>query len=449
MTAAAPPFDFATRLGLRVAVLILFAVSGGLLWDVGYNYDGLTGSPVTKIHPFTYLVAALVFRRAFQFGRPFAYLTYISGRRPVAIAQALIAGALLVATTLEHGPGAAGLADTYIGPAMLALLLSEADEREFQALAWVLHATMAANALLALYEFATHSLLFPYRLDGVPFPLDFRPSALQGHALVNAAMTSVYLIALLAGGRSQSGGLRLTLVLLQSAALLVFGGRSALIAALLIGATYFIFAGFSILRRRRGSLLGASVALAALALGPAVIAFVLYSGYLDAIFNRFVDDGGSANTRVVMFELLRYFSLDELMFGPDLDYVDSLRRTYGLEQGIENPIVRLVLYQGGFITILLIGVLVLFFRELIRDRDYAVFWPILVMIPVLNASESIAVKTTILAKVVIILLTMFPPRQRRASLRPSASRIEPSNERLRSSISPIPSNRFQKAQGNR
>jgi hypothetical protein len=230
-------------------------------------------------------------------------------------------------------------------------------------------------------------------------------------------------VALLAGGRSLAGGLRLSLIVLQSAALLVFGGRSAMIAGLLVSSLYLVFASFSALKQGTMSLLGAAVALAALALAPATIAFGLYSGFLDAVFSRFVDDSGSANARVVMFELLNQFSFGELMFGPDLDYLESLRRTYGLEQGIENPIIRMLLYQGGFAMVLLIGVLVLFFREVIRGRDRAVYWPLLVL--------------------------MFPLAQRSAASRPSASSMEASNERLRSSIRPMPSKRFQKAQGNR
>ena len=47
---------------------MLLAVSGGLLWDLGYNYDGLQGSPLTKIHPFTYFVFAALAWRALQSG---------------------------------------------------------------------------------------------------------------------------------------------------------------------------------------------------------------------------------------------------------------------------------------------------------------------------------------------------------------------------------------------
>ena len=49
-----------SRIGTLAAVLVLFCVSGGMLWLVGYNYDGLAGSAATKIHPSTYMIV-LVF----------------------------------------------------------------------------------------------------------------------------------------------------------------------------------------------------------------------------------------------------------------------------------------------------------------------------------------------------------------------------------------------------
>lgn len=51
-----PGFSFL----LIFLVVVLFTVSGGVLWPLGINYEGVTGSAASKIHPFTYL-AVLVF----------------------------------------------------------------------------------------------------------------------------------------------------------------------------------------------------------------------------------------------------------------------------------------------------------------------------------------------------------------------------------------------------
>jgi hypothetical protein len=58
----------AFKAALLAGVVALFAVSGGMLWFVGYNYDGLQGTPLTKIHPFTYWLFALALWRLLQSG---------------------------------------------------------------------------------------------------------------------------------------------------------------------------------------------------------------------------------------------------------------------------------------------------------------------------------------------------------------------------------------------
>ena len=40
--------------------VVLVGVSGGLLWALGLNYDGISGSAPSKIHPATYMAVALV-----------------------------------------------------------------------------------------------------------------------------------------------------------------------------------------------------------------------------------------------------------------------------------------------------------------------------------------------------------------------------------------------------
>ena len=441
--------DNVTRSGVLAAVAALLAVSGGLLWFVGYNYDGLTGNPITKIHPFTYMIVALAAWRSLTFGNPVGYGVLVVSRRPATALMLLVASSMLVVTAARAGPGIAGYADTFIGPALLVFLLVEIDERDVTRLTVLLHVVMTANALLGLYEFATNTLVFPYRLDGVTFINDTRSSALQGHPLVNASLTAIYVMALLGGAKSLPNGVKLGLIGLQCAALVVFGGRSAMVTVGVLGGLYIGWLAFAALRRDRISLLGAAVALAILSIVPALIFTVISAGLVDKILMRFVSDGGSAIARVAMFDLFPYFSLRELIVGPDVAYVDSLRRINGLEWGIENPIVRMILYQGAFVTMIVLGSFGLFLRELIQNRERRVWLPILATLILLNTSESIAVKTTLVAKIVIIVVCLFRPTFQRATFRPSAATISGSNSRVRSSMIPMPSKRFQNAHGNR
>ncbi len=191
----------ALRTAIVVGAVVLMAVSGSMLWEIGYNYDGLMGTPLTKLHPFTYLIFAALGWRLWQSGDPLAYARAKSARRPAATWLLAFSVLLVVTTALRAGPGTAGFVDTFTGPAVFALLLDDYEETDLRPLILVLHVVMTANALMALFEFASSTLFFPYRLDGVAHLEDTRSTALQGHPLINAALTGVYVLSLMAGAK--------------------------------------------------------------------------------------------------------------------------------------------------------------------------------------------------------------------------------------------------------
>jgi len=394
---------------------VLYAISGGMLWFVNYNYDGLQGSPLTKLHPFTYFVFAVLFWRAMQNGAPFAFAADKLRRRPAAMWLLATSILLVVVTVLRAGPGMAGFIDTFAGPAAFALLLDDFEDEDLLPLAVALHVVMTVNALLGLAEFASSTLLFPYRLDGVAHLEDTRSTSLQGHPLINAALTGVYVIGLMAGAKSLPAWMRALLIPLQFAALVVFGGRTGIIVALAFTPLYAIYYAFRALRRGRVSLLAAAAVCTALPLTAFIVAVALRSGLADRLLLRFVDDNGSAETRVVMFDMLGPFSFSELLVGPDIEQVESLRRHFGLEQGVENPFIRMILYQGALVMLAVLATLVWFFRELLRGRGFGLIGPVAAMAILLNASESIAVKTNFLDKLVMMFVCMFPLLRRAPS----------------------------------
>ena len=413
--------DWVTRFGLVATVALLFSISGGMLWLVGYNYDGLTGNPATKIHPSTYLLVLVFAWRACTFGNPVGYMVAVADRRPASTLMAVISIVLLVVVIARQRPGMAGMIDTFVAPALLVMMLGEDDEKTFARTQTVVHAVMTVNALLALFEFATKTLVFPYRLDGVVFMADLRSTALQGHPLSNATITAIYVLALLSGSKSLSMPLRLGLIGLQCAALVTFGGRSAMVTTIALGGIYLLFSGVAYLRRGRISLPGAALGVMLVSLLPVVLAMLFSYGFFDALLERFVSDSGSANARVEMFELFKHFELRDLIVGPDIDLIESLRRINGLEQGIENPVIRLVLYQGAFFTLLLFFGFVLFMHEVARRCHPGIWLTMLGWLILLNTSESLASKTTLMTKFVVIALVLYRPA--RSGVRPGAQRL--------------------------
>jgi hypothetical protein len=309
---------------------------------------------------------------------------------------------------------------------------------------------MIANALLGLLEFATKHFYFPYRFDGTLFLYDLRPTSLQGHPLGNAAITAVYILMLLSGGSALSTRIRILVIGLQLAALVAFGGRAAFITVLILGSLQCLRLAHRALRSGRVSLVGMAIVITFITLAPLIMGGLYASGFFDSLLTRFESDNGSANTRLEMFNLLSQLSIRDLLIGPDVGVIESLRRIEGLEQGIENPIIRSVVYQGALTTLLMIVVLSFFFFELTKWSRSGLALPLLGFIVILNSFESIASKTTMLAKFAIMAVIFF----RRSSVVsdygktviPSAAITAGSRAWRLSSMSPIPSNKFQKAQ---
>lgn len=399
--------DAVTRYGLFATVIVLFCVSGGMLWLIGYNYDGLAGSAATKIHPSTYMIVLLFGWSLVAGGDPVSRSIHLASARPATLLMLVVAMGTFVVTVLRDGPGIGGLVDTYIAAGLLMLLLVDADDDTMATLTTMLHVMMTVNALLALFEFVTQVRVFPYRFDGIAFETDTRSTALHGHPLVNAMITACYLMALISGAPSLSPTTRGVLIALQSAALVVFGGRTALLTSLFFGLIYGAGALLGLLRRNRISLIGAAIGCALIAVLPVAIGGLAELGFFNDVLGRFVSDGGSANARKEMFDLLAMFSLGDLIIGPDTQLVDTLRRVNGLEWGIENPFIRMTLYQGAIIMALVTLAFGLFMYELGRGRR-GIWLVMIVWIILLNGSESVATKTTLVAKFIVLVLCLYP-----------------------------------------
>lgn len=414
---AGPAFDHATAdrprrrppVMLILLSVVILGVSGGLLWTVGINYDGLTGGAPQKIHPSTYLVILLFGWGALMSGNPVGYLVHAARIRPAAILLAVASLGLFLHIVLRAGPGMAGALDTFLLPGLLAVVLAERDDDTWRWLERAVHAVMLVNALLGLVEFATGHLFFPYRLDGAVFSTDTRSAALQGHPLGNATLTACYVLALIAGGGTFTPALRAGMIVLQLAALVAFGGRSAIVVTLILGGGSGLLALHRTLRTGRVPLLGAALAVFAFTLVPLAIGGLAVAGFFDALLGRFMADGGSANARVEMFDLVAKIPLRDLLVGPEMDLVESLRRVSGLEWGIENPIVRTLIYQGAFMTLFLTVAVTLFIVELVRQCRAGTALPVIAFVVLNNTFEGLGGKTTLLAKFVILLLALYRP----------------------------------------
>ena len=84
-----------SRCPIIIILMMLFGVSGGLLWQVHYNYDANTGSAWDKIHPSSFLILATFLWNAVSFGNPVGYALRAAWLRPGSLLLLLAAVALL------------------------------------------------------------------------------------------------------------------------------------------------------------------------------------------------------------------------------------------------------------------------------------------------------------------------------------------------------------------
>ncbi len=394
---------------LSLWALLLVGVSGGLLWVLGLNYEGITGSAASKIHPATYLAVILIGWTLVRAGNPVIPVAGALNRRPASVLLAACGVALLALIAARGGAGLAGSIDTFVLAGLIPILLMDRDAATLGRLETVFHAVMLANALLGLFELASGQRFFPYRFDGVAFESDTRSAALQGHPLANATLTACYILALAKGGGRLAPMARAAMIGLQLVALVTFGGRSATVTTLVLGSGVGLVALNRTLRTGRVPLAAAAGACFALTLLPVLVAILAAAGFFDTLLDRFVSDGGSAKARVDMLSVFDAIPFRQLLLGPDFLQVNTLRRIYGLEWGIENSIISAVLYHGILVTAVLVIAVGLYLAEVARDCRRGVWLPILAFVILVNTFEGLAGKTTLLAKFALMLIVLFPP----------------------------------------
>jgi len=418
-----------------VIVFLLFAVSSGVLGALGINHGGVSGAVTSKIHPATYLsfltLALLIVARR----NPASYFASVVTRQPGTLAFLLATLMLTAYIVLVGRKGIATVFDTYLLAVAVALIAAELDGRDFIRAEKLIHVLLAANAALALLEYAIGYLFFPYRFEGVELEWDMRSTGLSGHPLENAQLTAIYIMALIAGGgSSMPPALRPAAVLLQLAAMVPFGGRTAMLLTLAMMALWLVPRITHLLRGGRMSLPAyASVAIL-IPLLALLVAAIASGGFFDVLLARFVDDSGSAKTRVEMFEIFSQLSAHDILVGANPDMIDSIRRSLGLELGIENPIVRLVLYQGAIFSAFLIVGLILFLAEITRRLRPGYAMALISFVIIVNSYESISNKTVGLAQFIVLMTAMFhsPEPVRAVSSRGGRAQLQPTHANKRS-----------------
>ena len=395
-------------LGLAVVTVLFFTISPLALLSFGFNYDESGGSFFEKVHPATFVAfGVLLLAALFQRNPLSQFLSAIDTYPGTALFLVMI-GVLIVHAIQVVGLPFTSFFDTFLAPVIVFFLFKDMRDGRAQRIVWLIHTLMIVNACVGIFEFATGLRITPLVASGLVIEDDWRSTALLGHPLANASLTGAYILALALGAaRDLPRPLAIGGFVISTAGMVVFGGRASTVILLVMLLALAAVRGFNVLggeKFDKRSILAILIAVPIIAL-----AFLTLeeAGFFDQFLERFMDDRGSAETRVEMFELFQHLSWYELLLAPDATQLTTLKRIYGLDFGIESFWVSFVLNYGLIPGLAFFAGLFLFCRDVVRAIRPGGGWVLVFFFAVASTSVSLSAKTPLFAVLVLMLVVLL------------------------------------------
>ncbi len=322
----------ANRLAFKMvwfAVLLELTVSANLLTWAGIPYVSEGGSLLVKLHPGTDLLAA-------GFGILLAGRggwSVLARDRPLLLFFAAMTACLAYAAALTGVGNLIVLLDTFLPAGLLALILSQASAGQLGKLRRLMQTLIAGNAALAVVETAMQFNVVPLYLNEAAYHAlteDFRPTALFDHPLTASVMTMLGLA--LAPTR---GAFRIVYLGLMWAALVAYGGRMAVAAALaMLGVGFGVRTTRLVLRKDSRGVSNLAAAAAVVGAGGLMVGIALAAGFGTRLSGHLYWDS-SAQVRLAQWQLLDKLDCWQLLFGTRRGDLLALLTPLWLGPGVE------------------------------------------------------------------------------------------------------------------
>jgi len=313
-------------------IVIQFILSHNVLKALGYNGN---------MHPVTLLPAVCAF-----FGVVSGIIPLQQRMRDAPGLMMFVFGIpviMLYSICFTGFSGCTVFLESFWAPGVFALLLEPATAKQKRLLGGILIAFVAGNIVIALYESLTQTALFPLVFDPDAaqtlddFAEDFRAHAFYDHPLTAALVTSMAFFLLYS--------MRMRLILaapifgLMLLGLLAYGGRTALVITVIVSvvlAIYRLLAG--LMKRKLSAEFLMAIGLAAVIVPLVVTVVVTQTTIADRIIHSLYYDD-SAEARATQWDVFRYLSLKDWLFGISKDHLIALKYQIGLgsnDTDIEN-----------------------------------------------------------------------------------------------------------------
>lgn len=322
-----------------LTLLSAFFLGPYLLESIGIQYVSQGGSPLFKIHVYSYLIFLMVGLTLFT-GKGYQYLNNLAGLKPYWIVCLTCISFVIVYGLFRQGiSGMAYIVDTFLTPLLviplILMLTGEQKAKIITLLAWLL----LLNSLIAIIEFSQSSSFVFVEFSSFSH---FRSPALLAHPLNNALITAI--LALLLMSKTRVPAILYFFIVLLS--LFAFGGRGAMgifvMASIIISLPVikqFLTTGIKITQNKL-----AFYQLGFLCLIIALSYTLIFTPIGDRIFSKMHVDN-SAQTRFDVFIILEQLSIQELFFGATEQFKNNIELLIG-QKTIENYLIGWIVSFG-------------------------------------------------------------------------------------------------------
>lgn len=381
---------------MLLLLVALCFLGSNILEHVGYVMGTDATSPLTKIHPLTYFVFALLGLNLVLFD--YSLLRSLFSSRPMRV-YFLVLLALFVYLGLSGTASAISyIFDTLLVPVLVLAYIRSlppdiAARAPHYALIFIL-----INSAGAIAERVLSRNFFPLRED--LFGDVFRASSLLGHPLNNALITFVFVLFVLTVELGAVRKWAYLLVLLT--ALICYGARGSLYLSVVAIAALYLFPLFFSQRPyyKQASKLGASVMLVMAAVGVGYL--ILFTSFGERLLDASFFDDNSAGARLEALNLIDFTDPSDFLWAKTQEHIVYLMRIYDIYI-IENFLIVWLLKLGLVFASLLTGSLFFFLRLTSRvvSGPYALL-TVALFFATAATNNSLAASTTVITLFVIL-----------------------------------------------
>ncbi|EGR0159353.1 hypothetical protein DD565_14305 [Vibrio cholerae] len=378
------------------------------LENLGIPYVSDGGSPLLKIHLYSYIILLSYFMVSIKIG-----MTWFSNKlgeySNIWLISLSCLSFVIIYGYFRYGTsGMAYMVNTFLVSLMIIPLISILNHSQVDKILKLVSYLILINSVIAIFEFLTNSRIIEVEFKDFSY---FRSSALLTHPLNNSLIT-VSLSLLLFNKTFLPGIIYILITLL---ALFSFGGRSALVIFVFVLFIYcfpkmwkFMTSGVKANKKR--------VALFMLPGYLAILSFLMIlinSGITERIMSNLYIDG-SASARIDVFFLLEQLTVSEWIWGASHRLLESIELYIGINV-IENYFIGWIFTFGLIGTIPLTMCVFLPLYYFSKNGDYSSKLSVLIFFLVGITNNSLTTKTPVLLLLFCVLYLKLIQVDRRES----------------------------------